>query len=73
MPTRSDPPPGQVAGRIRVVRESREPSREEPGGVTGHSARRTERIERGDPDANPDDPLLTAHALDVLPADPVAD
>ncbi|GAA2285198.1 hypothetical protein GCM10010415_64010 [Streptomyces atrovirens] len=64
--------PARPAGRIREVRESREPGREEPGGTTGRGARRIGQIERGAPDARFHG-LLIAQAFDVPPADPAVD
>ncbi|MFB6553411.1 helix-turn-helix domain-containing protein [Streptomyces sp. NPDC056405] len=76
----SDPPPDWVTRRLRLFgervraqREALDVSQDELGEMSGLGGTRIDEVEHGADDTNLDDLLLIAHALDVPPAELVAD
>jgi transcriptional regulator with XRE-family HTH domain len=77
---RSDSPPDRIVDRLRTLgkricaaREAQNLSQEDLGTATRPGRSRIDQVERGADDTNLDDLLLIAHAVDVLPADLIAD
>ncbi|MES5817405.1 helix-turn-helix transcriptional regulator [Streptomyces sp. RG80] len=77
---RSETPPAWVVDRllalgesVRAAREDQRLTQDDLGRATRLGRSRIEQVERGSYDTSLDDLLLIAHALDVSPADLVAE